>query len=88
MTLHTRHPWRRLAAVGLGLLAAAAIAGVVALALSVWAAAGIGVLLGLGVAAGLEAWDDRYFPDRVVLLAAGTQSAEQHDPEPVTCRSR
>lgn len=64
------HRWRHRAALGLALLIGAGVAGVAALALSVWAAAAIGVIVGQAVSTGLEAWDDRYFPERVVILGA------------------
>jgi type IV secretory pathway TrbD component len=73
MSIHTRHPWRRLAAICLGVLAGAAVAAVVAMALSVWIAAAIGVLLGEAIATGLELWDDRWFPDRLVTFEAGVR---------------
>jgi hypothetical protein len=69
--MHTHRTWRHLAALGLALLAAAAVGGVAALVLSVWAATAIGVVVGQLVALGLEAWDDRYFPDHVVIFGAG-----------------
>jgi len=64
------HRWRHRAALGLALLVGAGVAGVAALVLSVWAAAAIGVIVGQMVSVGLEAWDDRYFPERVVILGA------------------
>lgn len=59
---------RHLAALGIGIVVAAAVAGVVTLVVAMWAAAAIGVAVGQLVAAGLRAWDDRYFPDHVVIL--------------------
>lgn len=70
MNTHTDRRWRHRAALGLALLVGAAVGGVAALVLSVWAAAALGVIVGNAVSTGLEAWDDRYFPDRVVILEA------------------
>jgi hypothetical protein len=70
MRTHMERRWRHLAAIGLALLVAAAVAGVATLALSVWAAASLGVIVGQVVSSCLEAWDDRYFPDRVVIMEA------------------
>ena len=39
--------------------------------LPLWAAAPIGLVVGEGIAVGLEAWDDRWFPERILILAAG-----------------
>jgi tetrahydromethanopterin S-methyltransferase subunit C len=71
VTTNTRRPLRRCAALSLGLLAAIAVAGVVVMTLPLWAAAAIGLVVGEGIAVGLEAWDDRWFPERILILAAG-----------------
>jgi hypothetical protein len=70
-TTHTIPRWRRLAALGIGLLTAAAVAGVAGLNLPLWAAAAGGVVAGHAVAGGLVAWDARYFPDLVMISEAG-----------------
>ncbi|HEX4472054.1 MAG TPA: hypothetical protein VH085_08800 [Nocardioides sp.] len=70
-TTRTTPPWRRLAALGIGLLTAAAAAGLAGLNLPVWAAAAGGVVAGHTVAGGLVAWDARYFPDLEMVSEAG-----------------
>jgi tetrahydromethanopterin S-methyltransferase subunit C len=68
---HATPRWRRLSALGIGVLAAAAVAGVAVLTVPAWVAAAIGVAVGQAVGTGLEVWDDRHFPDLVMTFEAG-----------------
>jgi tetrahydromethanopterin S-methyltransferase subunit C len=71
VTTHIDHPWRRLAALGIGFLAAVAVATVATLAVHDWAAVGLGVVVGQVVSFALVTFDERHFPDHVVILASG-----------------
>jgi hypothetical protein len=77
MTTQTDPPWRRLGFVGLALVSAAAVAGVAALEFALWAAAALGVVVGEAVSIAVEAWDDRHFPDHVVIFEAGFTSPRE-----------